>query len=481
MAYIVKMPKLGLEMEEGTVLEWVVEPGEEVAEGDEICEVESEKSIGVVEAREDGVVRTVYAEEGDSVPPGTPIGVLATPDADIADLRTEAEAELAVETGDATTADAGESEPAEDGAASVTAAGVESGPAAEGTSEPGGVGDAAAEVKASPRAERRAEELGVDLAGVEGTGVEGAVTADDVEAAAGAEADAGDASTETEVKASPRARQRADELGVDLSAVEGTGFEGSVTEEDVEAAAEADTEPDVEARAAGEPATETPERTSARWITAADPAAERYDAVTEVADPAAADALVGTTEAARSAFEERVTTTDVLAVVAAAALADRPLLNATYAESTHQVRERRDVALVAGGDGEVATTVLRDVGGRSLSEVVDARLTDDDADGGAADDVTFTLANAAETDAEGRLVNPPAVAALEVDATGQRAVPDGEGVDLRRLVTAKLTYDTRAVGETEARAFLGTFLERAERASELVLGTYRGKENRGAE
>ncbi|MEF8974380.1 MAG: biotin/lipoyl-containing protein, partial [Haloarcula sp.] len=85
MSYIVKMPKLGLEMEQGTVLEWTVEQGDEVSEGEMIAEVESEKSIGEVEAREDGTLRRVYAEEGDAVPPGTPIGIFAAPDADIAD------------------------------------------------------------------------------------------------------------------------------------------------------------------------------------------------------------------------------------------------------------------------------------------------------------------------------------------------------------------------------------------------------------
>jgi pyruvate/2-oxoglutarate dehydrogenase complex dihydrolipoamide acyltransferase (E2) component len=81
MGYVVKMPKLGLEMESGVVLEWAVGVDDAVAEGEVIAEVESEKSIGEVEAREDGALRHVYVEEGGEVPPGTPIGIVAAPDA----------------------------------------------------------------------------------------------------------------------------------------------------------------------------------------------------------------------------------------------------------------------------------------------------------------------------------------------------------------------------------------------------------------
>ncbi|WP_254611726.1 biotin/lipoyl-containing protein [Haloterrigena gelatinilytica] len=97
MGYVIKMPKLGLEMERGIVLEWTVDEGETVDEGDVLVEVESEKSIGEVDAREDGALRHVYVEEGEEVPPGTPIGILAAPDADISDLRADAEAELEAE------------------------------------------------------------------------------------------------------------------------------------------------------------------------------------------------------------------------------------------------------------------------------------------------------------------------------------------------------------------------------------------------
>src|ERR671914_2074260 len=81
------------------------------------------------------------------------------------------------------------------------------------------------EVEATEAAERKAEELDVDLSEVEGTGSEGNVLVEDVEDAAG------------EVKATDAARRKAEDLGVDLSAVEGTGSGGRITVGDVEKAA----------------------------------------------------------------------------------------------------------------------------------------------------------------------------------------------------------------------------------------------------
>jgi pyruvate dehydrogenase E2 component (dihydrolipoamide acetyltransferase) len=449
-AYIIKMPKLGLEMEQGTVLEWYVEPGDDVSEGDTLVEVESEKSIGEVDAREDGTLRQLYVGEQESVPPGTPIGILAAPEADISTLEADVEAELG------------------DDAPEVESSGGEAG-SAEATSEAGrdeaGAVDDAGEspaaaaeaVKASPRARERADELGVDLTTVEGTGFDGAITEDDVEAAT--ESDDDDGATGA-VKASPRARERADELGVDLTTVEGTGFEGAITEDDVEAVAEAGTQ----------------DEGGVRWVGAEDRAVDRYRRVTTVADPAAGEALFETMDAVRAAFEERVTMTDVLLVVVSAALGAQPAMNGTYAESTHQIQKTQDVALVGSVDDDAVAGVVPGLAGLSLTEIVERRRSiDGDADAGA-EGATFTLANAAETETEGRFINPPAVAALAVDPTSQRAIPDGDGVDLQPLVTLDLTYDTRALGVDDARAFLNTVCERAERASELVLQSYSGRE-----
>ena len=85
-----------------------------------------------------------------------------------------------------------------------------------------------AEGKATESAERRAEELDVDLSEVEGTGSKGNILVEDVEDAA------------DEVRATDAARRKAEELGVNLATIEGTGAEGRITVGDVENAARAE-------------------------------------------------------------------------------------------------------------------------------------------------------------------------------------------------------------------------------------------------
>ena len=65
MAYIVRMPKLGMEMENGELLEWKVDVGESIEPEQVIAEVESEKTVAEVEAREDGVLRSTALDPGE--------------------------------------------------------------------------------------------------------------------------------------------------------------------------------------------------------------------------------------------------------------------------------------------------------------------------------------------------------------------------------------------------------------------------------
>ena len=105
-------------------------------------------------------------------------------------------------------------------------------PKAEPTEEPTAT-ETSAEIEATDAAERRAEELDVDLESVEGSGAEGRVLVEDVEEAA---------EEEGKVNATEAAERKAKELGVDLSTVEGTGQGGRITVGDVDKAARASNE-----------------------------------------------------------------------------------------------------------------------------------------------------------------------------------------------------------------------------------------------
>lgn len=86
MATIVKMPKMGATMKEGTLANWLVKEGDTVEEGDAIFEVETDKLSNEIEAYDDGVIRKILVGEGETVPCQTPLAIIGEADEDISDV-----------------------------------------------------------------------------------------------------------------------------------------------------------------------------------------------------------------------------------------------------------------------------------------------------------------------------------------------------------------------------------------------------------
>jgi pyruvate dehydrogenase E2 component (dihydrolipoamide acetyltransferase) len=92
------MPKWGLSMQSGKVVQWLVAEGDTVSRGDELLEIETEKSAGPVEAIQDGLLRRIVAQPGEEIPVGGTLALLApsdVPDADIDAASAEARAQIA--------------------------------------------------------------------------------------------------------------------------------------------------------------------------------------------------------------------------------------------------------------------------------------------------------------------------------------------------------------------------------------------------
>lgn len=146
-----RMPSLGADMEAGTLVEWRVRPGDVVKRGDIVALVDTDKAVIEVEIFENGVVEAILVPEGEKVPVGT---ALAT-------IRTEGQPTQAA--------------PPVEAKLTETAKKPEEGPAP--TPPP-------RRPRVSPLARKKAEELGVDLTTVRGTGEGGTITGTDVEEAA---------------------------------------------------------------------------------------------------------------------------------------------------------------------------------------------------------------------------------------------------------------------------------------------------------
>ena len=218
------MPKLGLTMEEGTILEWLVEDGTEITQGMAVLRIETDKVESDVESPGAGRFHRV-GNQGDTYPCGALIGYL------LADGEAPPVAQVSASSAAATPA---ASAPVASSAPVAAVAASLAAPRREGR------------LFASPNARRVAKELGIDIETVVGSGPEGRITSEDVEEAhrnpsarratgAPAIAVAPILSSNGNVLATAAARQLAELLGVDLSLVPYDATDGRVTKDGVAA------------------------------------------------------------------------------------------------------------------------------------------------------------------------------------------------------------------------------------------------------
>lgn len=220
MADVVTMPKLGFDMAEGTLVRWVKGEGEKVNKGEVLAEIETDKATVEVESNFSGVLFKYLVEQGTSVPVGTPIAVVAQEgeQPDLTDFMKE-DVDVGKERGadreEPSRALPEEPQP-KDVKKEESAATVENVPdapeqkmeaPAETPAQPETGGDG--RIKASPLARRMAEEKGVDLQGVRGSGPGGRITRKDVEAAARAPKQAVQAQAPAAAPTAPAAAQPA--------------------------------------------------------------------------------------------------------------------------------------------------------------------------------------------------------------------------------------------------------------------------------
>lgn len=156
MATQLLMPQMGYDMQRGTVVRWIKKEGEGVARGEPVAEIETDKAVVEMESTGAGVLRKIVAPEGTVAEVGTVIGIVGTADEDISSL----EAAFPM--------------PSPSPVAKVT-------PAPAPQKAVAGARPASV-IKASPVARRLAEEMGVDLSQVTGTGPGGRITREDVDA-----------------------------------------------------------------------------------------------------------------------------------------------------------------------------------------------------------------------------------------------------------------------------------------------------------
>jgi pyruvate dehydrogenase E2 component (dihydrolipoamide acetyltransferase) len=191
MAEIIEMPKLSDTMTEGTLGEWLKKEGDAVESGDVIARVETDKATMDLEVFDSGILLKIVVQEGESVPTGAPVAYVGEEGEEIsdADLKASAPADKEKEKEEETSEDesADESEDSEDTKSGDSASEEKSAPAPKTSdSTPSSpAGSSGSRVKASPLARKIAEEKGVSLSGLQGSGPGGRIVKKDVLAASG--------------------------------------------------------------------------------------------------------------------------------------------------------------------------------------------------------------------------------------------------------------------------------------------------------
>jgi pyruvate dehydrogenase E2 component (dihydrolipoamide acetyltransferase) len=427
----VVMPRLSDSMEEGTILSWLKSVGDEIAVGDEIVEIETDKANMAYESDVAGTLTEILAQEGETLPIGSPIARVGDPGEGRGGQSAGpvAEASPTVLGGEAASAPRGApaSAPPAEGTAEPAA---EPAGAADSESADGDGAGGPGRVKASPVARRIAKEKELDLSALRGSGPGGRIVKKDVEEAASSAGDAG-----TGVPRGAEGRSAPSTVGdvpaagpadgaAGPSSVSPETAKGQVTYEDLSKL----------------------QSTIARRMAESKATAPHFYLEAEIDMSRAVEARERIKAAAREG-EVVPSFNDMIVKACALALREHPRANGAYRDGRFELYSRVNVGVaVAARDSLVVPTVfdadrkgLRQIAAESRAlaqKVRDGQITPPELSGG-----TFTVSNLGMygIDNFSAVINTPQAAILAVGAIKERPVVRGG-----QLTTARMLYVTLA-------------------------------------
>jgi pyruvate dehydrogenase E2 component (dihydrolipoamide acetyltransferase) len=446
----VAMPRLSDSMEEGTILKWLKSDGDEVSKGEELVEIETDKANMTYEADEAGTL-SIVAKEGDTLPVGDTIAKIGEggggeasdegekpddEDADAEEPEADGEGDEDTDAADEDEDDSDHEEPEAD------ASDADEAPEADATGDDEEASGENGRVKASPIARRMARDLGLELAGVKGTGPGGRIVKADVEAAAKGGGEEAPSEQEAPAPAEKEAPKKSS-----------TGGRGDVTQQDLTRL----------------------QRTVARRMAESKATAPDFVMTLEVDMEEAVEFRKQLKAASGDAPAPSFN--DLVIKAAALALRDFPRANGAYRDGAFELYSRVNVGVaVAGQDALVVPTVFdadqKSLGtiaveARRLAERVrDGKITPPELSSG-----TFTISNLGMYGIRRfvAVINPPQAAILAVGELSPRpVVRDGEVV-VRAVMELTLSCDHRILYGADAAEFLARIREYLESPLRLAL------------
>ena len=423
MAMEVRLPQWGMNMQEGTVVEWLKKEGEHLSRGDALVTIEAAKAVETMEAPVSGLLAIIHVQPGQTVPVRT---VLCT----IGELSP-------------TMAESGETKPDE-------ASSLQSSPPRSVRSEV-----ETPELKVSPVARRLAEGWRIDLGQIRGSGPGGRILQSDVRRAI----DATDATGQPRVgvQVEPRARRLAKEFGVSLGSVQGSGPGERITEEDVRRVIETSSHT---SDAHIIPLTGMRGSIAHNMVTSLQSMAQ----LTLISEVDVSDLVALKTDLAK---ESDLTYTPLIVKAVAQALEEHPRLNALVEGDAIRLVDGIHIGVAVALDEGLIVPVVRDANRKTIRQIgteIDRLVKEARAGRALASAVTggtFTVTNLGPlgVDAFTPIVNPPEVAILGVGRIREVLTRGEDALLWRQMMTLSLTFDHRAVDGVPAAIFLKAVAE----------------------
>jgi pyruvate dehydrogenase E2 component (dihydrolipoamide acetyltransferase) len=400
-----KMPALSPTMEEGTLSKWLVKEGDEVSSGDILAEIETDKATMEFEAVDEGTIARILVAEGtDGVKVGQPIAILAGEGEDVSEA---AEPEAKVKKEEAPKAESGKKpEPEEK-------------PELEEKPEPKRESKSGERIKASPLARRIAEDRGIDLSSIDGSGPGGRIVKADIEKAP----------AET---AAPATKPAAP---VDP---------GEIPHETVKLS--------------------NMRKTIARRLTEAKQTIPHIYLTVDIR----LDALLKLRSELNAGLEGRgikLSVNDLLIKALAAALIEVPECNVSFAGDTLIQYSRADISVAVSIPGGLITPIITDAGGKSVSAIAtemkdlaararDGKLSPEEYQGGTASISNMGMYGIKAFDA---VINPPQGMIMAIGAGEKRPYVINDSLQIATVMSATGSFDHRAIDGADGAKLMQAF------------------------
>jgi pyruvate dehydrogenase E2 component (dihydrolipoamide acetyltransferase) len=430
MAHEIVLPQWGMEMQDAIIVKWLKQEGDAIQEGEPLVELETAKIETEMESTASGVLAHILVPEGATVPIRTVLAIVAAP---------------------------GEQVPRPPGAAPA----VTPIPATSRASQPPGavspVSRGAPQVV--PAARRLAQERGVDLSRVQGTGPGGRILLEDVQRASESRTAAPPAPAEVSVQVTPVARRLAQQHGIDLGQIHGTGPRGRILTEDVEKAIAAQAQP------TSHPAQVVPiegiRRTIATRMLQSIQSTAQVTLTTEVD---VTEAMTLREGLARHWQDGGLSPLHLVIKATARALKEHPRMNAIQKEHELELVQDINVGVAVSLQEGLIVPTIRRADEKHLAEIAreshdlatktrEGRASYDEVTGG-----TFTITNLGSygIDAFTPIINTPQVGILGVGRVVEKPVVYQGEITKRSMMFLSLTFDHRVIDGAPAAAFLST-------------------------